>query len=86
MKLLQKHLIYILVLTAILFGGTVSMAQTQTISVSVREAKVERGQTLDITIKTQSKENLQVSLLKPTVGTENLPLQKNCGRHLPGEI
>jgi len=62
-----------LVLCAAIF--TVA-AQNESIGVSVSRSKVRRGESVEITIKTQNSETARASLLKPTVGAENLSLQK----------
>lgn len=76
MKFLRKSIIFILIFTAFLFGTIISNAQTSIINVSVSRAKVERGETVEIIVKTQSEETPKASLLKPTIGAEDLPLQK----------
>ncbi|MGI8467226.1 MAG: DUF4434 domain-containing protein [Pyrinomonadaceae bacterium] len=76
MRILQKSLDIIFLIIAFLFGGIVTNAQTQTISVSVNRAKVERGQTVEIAVKTADGKSPQASILKPSIGGENLSLQK----------
>jgi hypothetical protein len=66
------------IIIAILSGALVAAGQA--IQVSVSQAKVKRGESVEVTIRTQSKEDIQASLLKPTIGVENLSLQKVAGR------
>lgn len=76
MKFLQTTFIFVFLLTAFLFSVSVLNAQTQVIDISVSKAKIERGQTVEISVKTQNKQKLSAQLLKPTVGIEELSLQK----------
>ena len=78
MKILQKILIYILLLLVLLCGAIISNAQAQTINVSISEAKIKRGQTVEITVNAQSSETVRAFILKPSIGAENLSLQKSA--------
>lgn len=66
-----------LIVWMLMTGAWTAAAQTQTINVSLSQAKIERGQTVEITVRTQSGESVQASLLKPASGVEELRLQKN---------
>ena len=72
------HVRLVFIIIAILSGALVAAGQA--IQVSVSQAKVKRGESVEVTIKTQSKKNIQASLLKPTIGVENLSLQKVAGQ------
>lgn len=76
---LNKSVRLIFSIAAILFTATAAAAQNQTITVSVDQSKVNRGQSVEVTIKTRNKEAVRASLLKPAVGTEDLELQKIAG-------
>lgn len=72
-KILLK-LVAALVLTFCAPGFTVA-ADNESIDVSVSRSKVRRGESVEITIKAQNKKAVRASLLKPTVGAEDLILQ-----------
>lgn len=76
MTALQNYSSTVFLIIAFFFGATAANAQTRNISLSVSRAKIERGQTVEITVKSTSKDLLQASLLKPSIGVENLSLQK----------
>ena len=76
MRILQKSSTIAFLINAFFFGAIISNAQTQTINVSVNRAKVERGQSVEMTVRTKSAGTPTASLLKPSIGIENLPLQK----------
>lgn len=71
----------VFIFVAILSGAAVVAAQTQSINVSVSQAKIKRGESVDVTIKAQSKGVVRASLLKPTIGGEDLSLQKVEGQN-----
>lgn len=70
----------VFMIVAILSGAAVVTAQGQPIRVSVSQAKIKRGESVEVTIKTQGIESVRASLLKPTVGVEDLSLQKVEGQ------
>ncbi len=76
MKTLQKSTGIIFFIIVFFFGTTISCAQTTGINVSVDRAKVGRGQTVEITVRTAGGNTPNAGLLKPAVGVENLSLQK----------
>lgn len=76
MRALQNYPSIVFLIIVFFFGAITANAQTPNISVSVSRAKIERGQTVEITIKTMNKASVQASLLKPSIGVENLSLQK----------
>jgi len=55
--------------------GFNAAADKESIDVSVSRSKVRRGESVEITIKAQNKKAVRASLLKPTVGAEDLILQ-----------
>ena len=68
----------VFIIVAMLFGVTGTTAET--INVSVNQAKIKRGEFVEVTVKTRSRENVRAALLKPTVGVEDLSLQKIPGQ------
>ncbi len=56
-------------------AGFAVAAENEGIRVSVSRSKVQRGESVEITVKVQNKETVQASLLKPNIGAEDLNLQ-----------
>ena len=77
-KNLLKRIIFWKSVAALILcaAGFAVASENENIRVSVSRAKLLRGETVEITVETQSKEMIRASLLKPTVGAENLSLQK----------
>lgn len=70
----------VFIIAVMLFAAAApATARTQAINVSVSQAKAVRGQTVEVTIKARNKQNIRASLMKPTVGAEELFLQKIRG-------
>lgn len=63
----------VLFFCVVLFGST-RIALASVIEVSVNRARVERGETVAIKVKTSSRETVRAVLLTPTVGTRSLSL------------
>jgi hypothetical protein len=76
MKMLKKTSGAVFVITTFLIGAFMTNAQTKNIDVTVDQAKVSRGQTVEITVKTGTHETPAALLLKPSKGAENLSLLK----------
>lgn len=78
-KRLQKSVRLIFSIAAILLGALAAVAQTQAINVTVDQSKINRGGSVEVTIKTRRGEAVRASFLKPTVGAEDMALQKIPG-------
>ena len=72
----QRHICGAIAIFCLLISAPInSSAGTESgINVSVNRTRVQRGETVDITIETNSSEVVRAVLLTPTVGTRNLSL------------
>jgi hypothetical protein len=77
MNLLKQIIFWKSVAVLVLCSANFAAAsETESLRVSVSRAKLQRGETIEIIVKTQSQETPRASLLKPTVGADDLSLQR----------
>ena len=77
---MTKYRVVLIVCFMISAQLSVRAATGSEVDVSVNHSRVKPGETVEITIKTNSNETVQAVLLTPTVGTSNLSLSPVSGQ------